>query len=88
MTKQDLINEVAKTGITKKQAASAIDAMINAVKDALANGDKVNLVGFGSFSVKTRAEREGRNPRTGDKLTISEKKVPVFKPGKELKESV
>ena len=88
MTKQDLVNEVAKIGITKKQAAAAIDAMVDAVKGALAEGDRVNLVGFGSFSVRQRAAREGRNPRTGKKLKIAAKKVPVFKPGKELKESV
>jgi DNA-binding protein HU-beta len=88
MTKQDLVNEVAKIGITKKQAAAAIDAVIDAVKGALADGDRVNLVGFGSFSVRQRAAREGRNPRTGKKLKIAAKKVPVFKPGKELKESV
>jgi DNA-binding protein HU-beta len=88
MTKQDLVNEVAKIGITKKQAAAAIDAVVDAVKGALADGDRVNLVGFGSFSVRQRAAREGRNPRTGKKLKIAAKKVPVFKPGKELKESV
>ncbi|HGJ63812.1 TPA: HU family DNA-binding protein [bacterium] len=88
MTKQDLVNKVAETGITKKQAAAAIDAMIDAVKGALSSGDKVNLVGFGSFSVKERAAREGRNPRTGKKLKIAAKKVPVFKAGKELKDSV
>lgn len=88
MTKQDLINKVAETGITKKQAAAAIDAVVEAVKGALADGDRVNLVGFGSFSVRERAAREGRNPRTGKKLKIKAKKVPVFKAGKELKESV
>jgi len=88
MTKQDLVNKVAETGITKKQAAAAIDAMIDAVKGALSSGDKVNLVGFGSFSVKERAAREGRNPRTGKKLKIAAKKVPVFRAGKELKDSV
>ena len=88
MTKQDLVNKVAETGITKKQAAAAIDAMIDAVKGALGEGDRVNLVGFGSFSVRERAAREGRNPRTGKKLKIAAKKVPVFKPGKELKDSV
>ena len=88
MTKQDLVNKVAETGITKKQAAAAIDAVVDAVKGALAEGDRVNLVGFGSFSVRERAAREGRNPRTGKKLKIKAKKVPVFKPGKELKESV
>jgi DNA-binding protein HU-beta len=88
MTKQDLINEVADLGITKKQSAAAVDAMISAIKKALAKGDKVSLVGFGSFSVKKRAAREGRNPRTGEPLKIPAKKVPVFKAGKALKESV
>lgn len=88
MTKQDLVNEVAKVGMTKKAAAAAIDAMIDAIKGALAKGDKVNLVGFGSFSVRKRAAREGRNPRTGKKLKIPAKNVPVFKAGKDLKEAV
>jgi DNA-binding protein HU-beta len=88
MTKQDLINEVADLGITKKQSAAAVDAMIGAIKKALAKGDKVSLVGFGSFSVKKRAAREGRNPRTGKPLKIPAKKVPVFKAGKALKDSV
>ncbi|MDZ7377384.1 MAG: HU family DNA-binding protein, partial [candidate division KSB1 bacterium] len=73
MTKQDLVNEVAKVGMTKKAAAAAIDAMIEAIKGALAKGDKVNLVGFGSFSVRKRAAREGRNPPTGKKLKIPAK---------------
>jgi len=88
MTKQDLVNKVAEVGITKKQAAIAVDAVFGSIKDALAAGDKVSLVGFGSFSVKERAAREGRNPRTGRPLRIPAKKVPVFKPGKALKESV
>jgi DNA-binding protein HU-beta len=88
MTKQDLVNKVAESGITKKQAGAAVEAVVEAIKEALAAGDKVNLVGFGSFSIRERAAREGRNPRTGKKLNISAKKVPVFKAGKELKESV
>lgn len=88
MTKQDLVNKVAESGITKKQAGAAVDAVVAAIKGALAAGDKVNLVGFGSFSIRERAAREGRNPRTGKKLEIVAKKVPVFKAGKELKESV
>jgi len=88
MTKQDLINEVADLGITKKQSAAAVDAMVSAIKGALAKGDKVSLVGFGSFSVKKRAAREGRNPRTGKPLKIPAKKVPVFKAGKALKDSI
>lgn len=88
MTKQDLVNEVAKTGVTKKQAAVAVNTVLDSVKDALAAGDKVSLVGFGSFSVKKRAAREGRNPRTGKPLKIPAKKVPVFKPGKALRDAV
>lgn len=88
MTKQDLVDEVAGIGITKKQAAIAVNAVFDAIKDALASGDKVSLVGFGSFSVKKRAAREGRNPRTGRPLKIPAKKVPVFKPGKALREAV
>ncbi len=88
MTKQDLINEVAKQDMTKKQAAAAVNAVLDAVKGALAAGDRVSLVGFGSFSVKKRAAREGRNPRTGRPLKIPAKNVPVFKAGKALKDSV
>jgi len=88
MTKQDLVNEVSKIGITKKQSAEVVDAMFGAVKDALAAGDKVSLVGFGSFMVRERAARDGRNPRTGKALKIAAKKVPVFKAGKELRETV
>jgi DNA-binding protein HU-beta len=88
MTKQDLVNEVANLGLTKKQAAIAVNAVFDTIKDALAAGDKVGLVGFGSFSVKKRAAREGRNPRTGRPLKIPAKKVPVFKPGKGLRDVV
>ena len=88
MTKQDLINEVADVGMTKKQAGIAVNVVLDAIKDALAKGDKVSLVGFGSFSVKKRAAREGRNPRTGRPLKIPAKKVPVFKAGKALKDAV
>lgn len=88
MVKADLVAKVAETGITKKQAGEVVDAVISAIKDALAKGEKVSLIGFGTFSVKERAAREGRNPRTGKKIKIPKKKVPVFKPGKELKDSV
>ena len=63
-------------------------ALKTSIKDALADGDKVSLIGFGTFSVKTRAAREGRNPRTGRKIKIPKKKVPMFKSGKDLKEAV
>ena len=88
MTKQDLVTVVAESGMTKKEAAAAIDAILDTIKDALADGDKVSLVGFGSFSVKKRKAREGRNPRTGKPLKIPAKTVPVFKAGKALKDAV
>ena len=88
MTKADLVAAVAETGINKKQAAAAVDSMIDAIKGALAKGDKVSLVGFGSFSVKTRKARTGRNPQTGKPLKIKAKKVPVFSAGKGLKDAV
>ena len=88
MVKADLVAKVAEIGITKKQAAQVVDAVFGAIKDALAKGDKVSLIGFGTFSVKERAAREGRNPRTGKKIRIPKKKVPAFRPGKALKDSV
>jgi DNA-binding protein HU-beta len=88
MVKADLISKVAEIGITKKQSGEVVDAFVAAIKGALAKGDKVSLVGFGTFSVKDRAAREGRNPRTGKKIKIPKKKVPSFRPGKELKDAV
>ena len=88
MVKADLVAKVAETGITKKQAAQVVDCVLGAVKDALASGDKVSLIGFGTFSVKERAAREGRNPRTGEKIEIPKKNIPSFRPGKALKEAV
>jgi len=88
MTKQDLIDKVAETGMTKKQAGNAVNAVLDSIKDSLAAGEKVSLVGFGSFSVKKRAARTGRNPRTGNALKIKAKNVPVFKAGKALKDAV
>jgi len=89
VNKAELINEIAaKAGITKKEAALTLEAFINGVKDALSRGEKVQLVGFGTFSVRERAARSGVNPRTGEKITIPAAKVPVFKPGKELREAV
>lgn len=88
MTKADLVNEVAKIGLTKKKAAEAVEAVLDAIKGALAKGDKVQLIGFGSFSVKKRAAREGRNPRTGAPLKIEAKNIPVFRPGNALKNAV
>lgn len=88
MTKADLVAKVSETGITKKQAAAAVEATIAAVKEALAKGESVRLVDFGTFSVKMRKARTGRNPRTGKALKIPAKKVPTFSPGKGLKEAV
>ena len=88
MTKADLVAAVAEKGMTKKQAAAAVDAAISAIKGALSEGDKVSLVGFGSFSVKNRQARTGHNPRTGKKMKIKAKKVPSFTPGKALKDAV
>ena len=88
MVKADLVAKVAEIGITKKQAAQVVDCVFAAIKDALAEGDRVSLIGFGTFSIKERAAREGRNPRTGEKIEIPEKKVPSFRPGKALKEVV
>ena len=88
MTKADLVSAVAETGVTKKQAAVAVDTAIDTIKKALAKGDKVSLIGFGSFSVRKRKARTGRNPRTGKPLKIKAKKVPAFSPGKGLKDAV
>ncbi len=88
MTKADLVAAVAETGITKKQAAAAVDAVISSIKGALKKGDKVSLVGFGTFSVKRRKARTGRNPQTGKPMKIKAKKVPAFSAGKGLKEAV
>ena len=89
MNKVELIAAVAdKTGLTKKDSEAAIMAMVEAVTEALEKQDKVQLIGFGTFEVKRRAAREGVNPSTGEKIKIDAVKVPVFKPGKGLKDRV
>ncbi|MGI5935080.1 MAG: HU family DNA-binding protein [Lawsonibacter sp.] len=89
MNKTELIAAVAeKTYLTKKDAEVAIAAAVAAITDALIEGEKVQLVGFGSFEVKTRAARVGRNPKTGEEIPISEARLPVFKAGKALKDAV
>lgn len=89
MTKADLVSKIAGDGgITKSQAEKAVEAFISAVSVALTDGDKVTLVGFGTFSVGERSQREGRNPRTGEKITIPSSKIVKFKPGKSLSEKV
>ena len=89
MNKTELINEVAKKcGISKKDAEKAVNATVDTIADTLAAGDKVQLVGFGSFETKTREARMGRNPRTKDAVEIPAATVPVFKAGKALKDKV
>ena len=89
MNKTDLINAVAESAeISKKDASKAIEAVFSTIQDALAAGDKVQLIGFGNFEVRERAARKGRNPQTGDEIEIAASKVPAFKPGKALKDAV
>ena len=89
MNKTELINAVAeKAELSKKDAEAAVTAMIDAITGAPVEGEKVQLVGFGSFEVKTRAERIGRNPATGAEIKIAASKVPTFKAGKALKDIV
>ena len=89
MYKTELIAAVAeKADLSKKDAEAAITAAVEAITGALIEGEKVQLVGFGSFEVKTRAARVGRNPKTGEEIPISEARLPVFKAGKALKDAV
>lgn len=89
MNKADLVAKVAeKSGVTKKDAEKAVAGIFAAVQEALVAGDKVQVLGFGTFEVKERAARTGRNPQTGEELQIAASKNPSFKPGKALKEVV
>lgn len=89
MNKQDLIGLVSeKAGISKKESEAAVNSMITGITDTLAKGGKVQLVGFGTFEVRQRQAREGRNPSTGEKIKIAAQKVPAFKAGKALKDQV
>lgn len=89
MTKEELINQVAaKAGCSKKCAADCINAMAEAVEKSLASGNKVTITGFGTFDVSQRAARTGRNPQTGASIQIPAMKVPRFRAGKALKDSV
>ena len=89
MNKTDLINVVsAETKVAKKDVDAVVTATIKAITDALKQGDKVALIGFGTFEVKATAAREGRNPKTGEKITIAASKHPAFTAGKALKDSV
>jgi DNA-binding protein HU-beta len=89
MTKRELIEVVAKkANLTNKASRDAVQAVINSVRDALKRGEKVVITGFGTFSVRQRVQRVGRNPKTGEKITIAARKAPGFTPGKTLKKVV
>lgn len=89
MTKTELIAAVAaKTELSKKDADKAVNAVVNAITEALKAGEKIQLVGFGTFEVRERAAREGKNPATGETIQIAASKVPAFKAGKALKDAV
>ena len=89
VTKQDVVDAVAEaTGSSKADANRAVDAVIDCIKGSLASGKSVGLIGFGTFEVRERAAREGRNPQTGATINIAAKKVPAFKAGKGLRDAV
>ena len=89
MNKTELINAVAeKAGLSKKDSDAAVNAVLCAITDALKAGDKVQLVGFGSFEVKERAARTGKNPATGEQIDIPASKAPAFKAGKAFKDAI
>ena len=89
MNKVDLVSAVAKQAeLSKKDAGLAVEAVFDAISEALEKGDKVQLIGFGTFDVSERAAREGRNPRTGETMKIAASKAPRFKAGKALKDLV
>lgn len=88
MNKNDLVRAIAnKVGITLKDAAAALDGTIAAITDALNEGDKIQISGFGTFEIKEKAAREGINPKTGEKIKIAASKIPAFKFGKAYKDS-
>ena len=89
MTKVELIASVAaEAGMSKKDAEKAVTAVVDAITEALKNGERVALVGFGTFEVRERPERQGRNPQTKEPMTIAASKLPAFKAGKALKDAV
>jgi len=88
MNKVELIAAVAeKSGLKKKDAELAVNSLLDTIEEALKAGDKVQLIGFGTFETRTRSARSGRNPKTGEEITIPESVVPAFKPGNKLKEA-
>jgi DNA-binding protein HU-beta len=89
MTKTDLVTRIAKdAALTKRQAAKALQAMLASVQDAMSHGEKVKLMGFGTFAVRARAARSGRNPRTGHAMWIPARKKPTFSVGRRLRQVV
>lgn len=89
LMKGDIVSNVAEqTGLGKKEANAAVDAVVATIQGALSNGDSVALIGFGTFEVRTRAARRGRNLATGEPMDIPEKNVPAFKAGKKLRDAV
>ncbi|MCL6547485.1 MAG: HU family DNA-binding protein [Alicyclobacillus sp.] len=89
MNKSELIQAVAeRTGMTKKDVNQIVEAVFDAISDALARGEKVQLVGFGNFEIRERAARKGRNPQTGEVIDIAASKVPAFRAGKALREGI
>ncbi|MEC2056168.1 HU family DNA-binding protein [Peribacillus psychrosaccharolyticus] len=89
MNKTDLVNSVAtQAELSKADSKKAVDALLETIATTLANNEKIQLVGFGTFEVRERAARKGRNPQTGEEIQIAASKLPAFKPGKELKEAV
>lgn len=89
MNKTELINAVAETAqLSKKDAANAVAAVFDSITDAMVKGDKVQLIGFGTFETRDRGERTGKNPRTGEEVKIAACKNPAFKAGKALKDAV
>jgi integration host factor subunit beta len=89
MTKAELVDEIAdRADLTRKHSEVIVDAVFSSIIEALQEGDKIELRGFGSFRVRHRASRTGRNPKTGEGVQVPAKKVPYFKPGKELRELI
>ena len=89
MTKAELVDEVARVvQLTKKQAETIVNIVFDSIVDSLRSGQKIELRGFGSFRLRSRKSRTGRNPKTGEKVEVPSKKIPYFKPGKELKELI
>lgn len=89
MTKAEIVNQVAeRTGMSRKDAMQAVELFLDSIKTGLKNGEKISLVGFGTFFLKEKKARNGRNPRTGQRISIPAKKIATFKPGKAFRQLV